>query len=52
MATDTYNKVFTMHGIIHDSFFSGAVGAGHAGQLPYPDDDRGQGLGAAQGQPA
>ena len=52
MAADTYNKVFTMHGIIMVFFFLvPSVPATH-GQFPHPHDDRRQGPGAAQDQPA
>ena len=36
----------------HGLFVPGAVGSGHAGQFPHAHDDRRQGPGAAQDQPA
>ena len=52
MAADTYNKVFTMHGVIMVFFFLvPSVPATHR-EFPHPHDDRRQGSGAAQGQPA
>jgi cytochrome c2 len=52
MATDTYNKVFTMHGVIMIFFFLVPSVPATLGNFLYPDDDRRQGSGAAQDQPA
>jgi cytochrome c oxidase subunit I len=52
MAADTYNKVFTMHGVIMVFFFLvPSVPATHR-QFSHPHDGRRQGPGAAQDQPA
>ena len=44
MASDTYNKVFTMHGIIMVFLFLVPLGAGDPRKLPDPDHDRRQDL--------
>ena len=34
VSSDTYNKLFTMHGVIDDLLLPDSVGAGGVGQLP------------------
>ena len=52
LQADTYNKLFTMHGMVMVFFFLIPVHAGGAGELPCSDDDRGQGSGFPAHQPA
>ena len=52
MATDTYNKVFTMHGVIMIFLFLVPSVPATLGNFLHSHDDRGQGPGAAQDQPA
>jgi cytochrome c oxidase subunit I len=49
---DTYNKMFTMHGVVMVFFFLIPSIAGGARQLPDPADDRGEGPGVPAHQPA
>ncbi len=52
MAADTYNKVFTMHGVIMVFFFLVPSVPATIGNFVDPHDGRRQGSGAAQDQPA
>ena len=49
---DTYNKFFTMHGIIMVFFFLVPVVPAVLGNFLLPHDDRGQGPGLSAAQPA
>ena len=48
---ETYNKLFTMHGIIMIFFFLIPSISGCLRQFSHPDHDRGQGHSLSQGQP-
>ena len=50
--SETYNKVFTMHGVAMVFFFLIPSIPGDAGQLPGADDDRREGPGVPAHQPA
>ena len=49
---ETYNKLFTLHGIIMVFFFLIPSIPGGAGQFPHADDDRRPGPGVSQAQSA
>ena len=50
--SETYNKMFTAHGVVMVFFFLIPAIPGDAGELPDPAHDRGQGPGLPADQPA
>ena len=52
MTSETYNKMFTMHGVVMVFFFLIPSIPGGARQLPGPDHDRREGPGVPAHQPA